>query len=194
MKKVFVLCACAAVLAVAVAGIFLYTDGVSYDRAAFEKQISGANNGRVEIRSEKDIGDIKAVVFTRDGDVGKAILVRNMLGRYKMVETGCGTGRQFRCSADKVNGRYYFVLAGKNLGNAEKAAVRLSGTDGDGRYFESGREVDIPAGEYFIVAEELGGACDYNNNFSASTVFYDKGGKDVTKSMVNHDTEDGRGM
>jgi hypothetical protein len=53
--------------------------------------------------------------------------------------------------------------------------------DSEDRPFELNKEVKIPEDEYYIVVEEMDNAKNYNNNFSDSTIFYDKNGNDITR-------------
>jgi hypothetical protein len=184
MKKI-VFTSGLSVLIIIIFVTLLLSDGLPYTRGIFENQIMKeySDNTKVEIQNEKDIDNIKTLMFYKDNNIGKCILVKNVFGRYKIFVLACGDGRLYRCSIDKINNKYYFILLGKNTNNMDKAIVNIYGLDSEDQPFEEKKEVKIPDDEYFIVIEEMDSSMNYNNNFSDATFFYDKNGNDITEEL-----------
>ena len=182
MKKIVLICVFPAA-AIVVFLILLLSEGLPYTREVFENQISKEYNNasKIKILNEKETGDIKVIIFDKDDNIGKCVLLKNFFGRYSIFEIACGDSRQYRSSIDKISGKYYFILLGKNTDYLDRAVVHIYGLDGEDRPFELNKEVKIPEDEYYIVVEEMDNAKNYNNNFSDSTMFYDKNGNDITR-------------
>ena len=144
------------------------------------------DQSKITILGEKDIDNIKVIVFSRDNYIAKGILIKNILGRYEVFALASGTNRLFRCSIDKINDTFFLILLGKNKDNLDKAIIHISALDKDDKKVEFDKEVRIPRDNYFIIVEKMDNNLDYNNDFSDSTIFYNIDGKDVTKSLLTN--------
>ena len=168
--------------------ILLCYDSVSYDESLIEKQIAADwDLSKVQIRNTKDLDNMRVIVFTDSkNNIGRGILFRNAIGRYKIDMIGIGTSYLFRCTVFRICEKNYLFLVGKNEGNITNAVVQITGLDNQDKPIVFDKKVKIPDEEYFVVIKEMNSAYNIEGSFSGATQFYDKNGKNVTSKLLKY--------
>lgn len=175
MIKRILLVTCFALLAILGWIWFNQTNG--YEIETNEKFLEEAienltNQEQVKIRTIKDIGNTKFVLFTIDGESGSSEFTKGRNGKYKIESAGHGTN-WIRGRVIHTNEGTYYRVAGKrdNIGRI-KAFVSDEVCD-----------IQIPVQEYYIefcrVDEKI------KQPFADGMVIYDIQGTEISRVNIS---------